>query len=263
MQRYEVSRFFPFVMKNASCAPALSRAGTLAGIIASLLLVAPAAAQVQQAGAERASSGGARLDERPPELDRQFRRAKMAWRRGANLLEAKARLDHLLRERPDDLEARKLRAEVLLDMDRPGAALRDAAHAADFRPRNGLAHLLRAEAARRDSQPDLARRALDRAAEHLPQRAGPHVRLSWNAMLLDRLAQAEAFARVAVALDSTAAPAYRQLARVFTERERSEEAVSVLARGLRAGALKPRAIREAERLRPLADHPRLRDLMRR
>jgi tetratricopeptide (TPR) repeat protein len=250
-------------MNEASRRLASWSAGVFIGLIAALLLGIPAAAQVQQMDAGRAPGGVARAEERPPELDRQFRRAEMAWRRGANLLEAKARLDHLLGERPDDLEARKLRAEVLLEMDRPGAALRDADHAAEFRPRGGMAHLLRAEAARRDSQPDLARRALDRAAEHLPQKTGPHVRLSWNAMRLGRLAQAEAFARVAVALDSSAAPAYRQLARVFTERGSNDEAASVLARGLRAGALKPRALREDERLRSLADHPRLQGLVRR
>jgi predicted Zn-dependent protease len=241
---------------------ALAEAAT-ALLMAATPVIAPAAVQAQQAGAGQASNGAARLEERPPALDRQLRRAKMAWRRGTNLPEAKARLDHLLRRRPDDQAARKLRAEVLLEMDRSGAALHDARHAATSRPRDGVAHLLRVEAARRDSQPALARRALARAAEHLPQKAKPHVRFSWNAMQLGRLAQAEAFGRVAVALDSSSGAAPRQLARVFVERDRADEAAAVLARGVRDGALAPRAIRRDERLRDLTDHPRLRELMRR
>jgi tetratricopeptide (TPR) repeat protein len=226
----------------------------------------PAAAQERQSYAQterrRSAAAGAPV-QRSPEQERQFHRARMAWRAGSSLLEAKARLDRLLRALPADREARKLRAKVLLEMGRPAEALRDAGRAATLAPEDGEAHLLRAEAARERSRFEMAQNALDAAADHLSDRdAALHARLSWNAMLLDRLDQAEAFGRVALQLDSTSAPAYRQLARVFLQRERLDEAAAVLAQGLQIDVLRPRALRKDDLLRRLADHPRLRKLMK-
>ena len=260
-----VVRSLRFAIMNgfAGCKVGLLVAGM--GVLAATGAI-PAMGQVGQGEADSArlkQAPASRAANRSPDQERQFRRALMAWRTGASLLEAKARLDHLLRELPDDVEARKLRAEVLLEMGRPEEALRDATRVVELRPQDGEGHLLHAEAAREDSRLEAARAALDRAAEHLPKQARLHTRFSWNAMLLDRLAQAEAFGRVALALDSTSAPAYRQLARVFLQRERPDEAAAVLARGLRAEVLQPRALHEDELLRSLTDHARLVDLLRR
>jgi tetratricopeptide (TPR) repeat protein len=233
-----------------------------------LLLPSPAAAQTQSYSQAESRSGVAGASpeaagERSPEIKRQLRRARTAWRTESSLLEAKARLDRILRALPTDTEVRTLRARVLLKMGRPAEAFDDAMRAADLAPKNGEAHLLRAEAARELSHFEAARRALDAAADHLPaEDAALHARLSWNALLLDRLDQAEAFGRVALQLDSTSAPAHRQLARVFLQRERADEAAAVLARGLRSDVLRPRALREDELLRRLIDHPRLRDVMK-
>ena len=226
--------------------------------------VSPVEAQVpEEMRSERVLRDSAQLPqrERPPRLDRQFRRALTAWRTGSSLFEAKARLDRVLQEMPGDVEARKLRADVLLRMGRPEEALRDARRAVALRPRDGEAHLLHAEAARESSHLDQARDALDQAAEYLPQESALHTRLSWNAMLLDRPAQAEAFGRVALALDSTSAAAYRQLARVFIMRDRPDEAASVLMRGLQEEVVQPRSIREDELLRQLTDHPLLESVL--
>lgn len=241
-----------------------------AALIAGVLLLGtslavPAAAQQQGVQAEPQGQAAAPADtahKRPPALDRQFHRALTAWRTQSSLLEAKARLDRVLQELPDDTEARKLRAEVLLEMNRPKEALQDAKRTAELHPEDGEAHLLYAEAARESGRLEVARRALDTAAKHLAEDAALHTRFSWNAMLLERPAQAEAFGRVALALDSTSASAYRQLARVFLEQERPDEAAAVLARGLRGAVLQPRSIREDDRLRRLTDHPRLEGLMR-
>lgn len=233
-----------------------------------LLLPSPAAAQTQSYSQAESRSGVAEAPpgaagERSPEIKRQLRRARTAWRTESSLLEAKARLDRILRALPTDTEVRTLRARVLLKMGRPAEAFDDARRAADLAPKNGEAHLLCAEAARELSHFEAARRALDAAADHLPaEDAALHARLSWNALLLDRLDQAEAFGRVALQLDSTSAPAHRQLARVFLQRERADEAAAVLARGLRSDVLRPRALREDELLRRLIDHPRLRDVMK-
>lgn len=249
--------------------------GLVVSLVVSMLLVVstslvasiaalPARAQVEQErDVGRTQESPARADgERTAKLDRQFRRAQTAWRTGASLFEAKARLDRVLHALPSDTAARKLRAEVLLEMGRPEEALEDARRAAELQPEDGEAHLLHAEAARESSRFEEARRALEKASEHLPRNAVLHTRFSWNAMLLDRLAQAEAFGRVALALDSTSAPAYRQLARVFMQRERTDEAAAVLARGLQAGRVQPRSVREDELLRQLTDHPRLKEWMR-
>ncbi|PSQ84387.1 MAG: hypothetical protein BRD44_01130 [Bacteroidetes bacterium QS_7_67_15] len=243
-----------------------SRNVTWAGLLMLVILWGAGPAGAQVPSSEQTDRRQERLTRvqggRPPAIDRQFHRARAAWRTGSSLLEAKARLDRVLRALPKDTEARKLRAKVLLEMGRSAEALSDAERATELAPNDGEAHLLRAEAAREQSRFETARRALDAAADHLPaEDAALHARLSWNALLLGRLDQAEAFGRVALQLDSTSAPAYRQLARVFLERERPGEAAAVLARGLRAKALRPRALREDERLRRLTDHPRLRELV--
>lgn len=196
--------------------------------------------------------------ERPPELSMEYHRAEAAWRSGASLLEAKARLDRVLEERPDDFEARTLRAEVLLAMGRPEEALDDARRATQLVPESGRAHLIMAEAARLSSNLELAEEELDAAAEHLVDDAALHIRFSWNAALLGRLDQAEAFARIALALDEDSAAAYYQLARVFMLKKQPDQAAAILERGLRASLLNAGGITQDSVLTRVKDHPSLR-----
>ena len=198
---------------------------------------------------------------RPPELDVQFHRAETAWRSGASMLEAKARIDRVLAALPDDVEALKLRTQVLLEMDRPAEALRDARRATVLAPRDAEAHLLVCESARRSDAPELAARALQEAAALVSDDAGLHVRLSWNAVLLGRLEEAESFARVALMAEPDGAAGRYQLARVFVLRQQPQAAVTLLAEGLRAELLDPIVIRADTVLVKVADEPGLRDLL--
>lgn len=202
-----------------------------------------------------------RAAERPPVLDAEYHRAEVAWKSGSSLLEAKARLDRVLGELPDDQEALQLRARVLLGLDRPEEALADAQRATELSPTNGEAHLVLSEAARRSNRLDLARRELSEAADHLTDDAMLHVRLSWNAALLDQPERAEAYARIALAQDDKLPEAYYQLARVFAQNGKMDEAAAVLARGLRASVVEPSAIQADKTLRSLVDHAVLRQLM--
>ena len=152
---------------------------------------------------------------RPHELNVQYHRAETAWKSGASVLEVKARVDRVLEALPNDVEALKLRAQALLRMDRIEEALADARRAVRLRSKDGEAHLILCEAARRNGDLEGAERALDAASELVLDDAALHIRLSWNAMLLENYDKAEAFARVARASDPDEAAAYYQLARVF------------------------------------------------
>ena len=198
---------------------------------------------------------------RPPALDEQYYRAETAWKSGASPWESKARLDRVLSRLPDDQEARKLRAQVLLALDQPAEALRDARRAAELAPKDGEAHLIFSEAARVNGDRELALQQLSEAGDLLDEDAMMHVRLSWNAMMLNQPEQAEAYGRIALALDEALDAAYFQLARAFVQSGKPEEAVSVLERGLRASVLDAAAIRADNTLRGLADRAALRPFM--
>jgi thioredoxin-like negative regulator of GroEL len=88
-----------------------------------------------------------------------------------------------------------------------------------------------------------------------------HVRLSWNAVLLGGLDQAEAFARIALNADPGNAAAYYQLARVFVLQGQPDNAATVLATGLNASYLDPTSIRADTVLIRIAEHPDLRSLL--
>ncbi|QXD14301.1 tetratricopeptide repeat protein [Rhodocaloribacter litoris] len=194
---------------------------------------------------------------RTPQLDAQYHRAEAAWKSGASLLEAKTRLDRVLEALPDDQPARKLRARVLLALDRPADALRDAEHAVRLDPDDGEAYTLLCEAARRSGNLARAEQALDAAARHVFDDADLHLRLSWNAVELERLDHAEAFARIALVQAPHKPAAYYQLARVFALQHRPGDAATVLAQGFRRDLLDPKHIREDAVLHPLATHPLL------
>lgn len=205
---------------------------------------------------------GSAQDRRPPELDVEFHRAEKAWRSGASVLEAKIRVDRVLDELPADPEARKLRAQILMSMDRFEEALTDAREAVQLRPQDGEAYLVLSEAARMNGDEHLAINALDAAAERVLEDADFHIRLSWNASLLGQLDRAEAYARIALALGPTRAPAYYQLARVFVRKEQMDDAAAILSRGLRQDLLDPATIQNDSVLTQISGHDALAGLMR-
>ena len=194
---------------------------------------------------------------RSPELNVQYHRAETAWRSGTSMLEAKARVDRVLKALPDDREARKLRAQVLMALGRHEEALDDAIRAVELDPKDGEAHVILCEAARLTGNLPQAEKALDDASHHLRDQVDLHIRLSWNAVELEQLDKAEAFARIALNLDSLDAGAYYQLARVFMLQGVPDNAATILARGFRASLLDAAIIRQDPPLQPLLEHPDL------
>ena len=95
---------------------------------------------------------------RTQDLRVQYYRAETAWKSGASVLEVKARVDRVLKELPDDVEALKLRTRALLHMGRDAEALVDAQRAVALHPTDGEAQLLLSEAARRNGDVLLAER---------------------------------------------------------------------------------------------------------
>ena len=199
---------------------------------------------------------------RPPELDVQYHRAETAWKSGASVLEAKARVDRVLKEIPDDSEALKLRAQVLMAMKRHEEALADAQRAVSLTPQDGEAFLILSEAARLNGDEKLAVDALDAAAERVMEGAEFHIRLSWNAALLGQLERAEAFARIAHNAEPARAAAYYQLARVFVMKNQNDDAAAILAKGLRGNLLDPAAIQRDTVLTRLSGHETLSGLLK-
>lgn len=195
------------------------------------------------------------------EVNRELHRAELAWRSGGSLLEAKARIDRVLEQYPDNLAARKLRAYVLLGLRRPAAALDDARRAAALTA-DAEAYLLVCEAARLSGRDAEARAALDQVSALAFDNAPLHVRTAWNAAELGLLDRAEAFARIALQQDPSLPAAYLQLARIFVQQGQRGAAASVLVRSLTLGVLDARAIEDDDRLRPLLSHPDVRALLR-
>jgi Flp pilus assembly protein TadD len=173
------------------------------------------------------------------------------------MLEAKARVDRVLTALPNDVEALKLRARVLLSMDRNREALNDARLAVRLEGSDAEAHLILCEAARRSGDKELAERALNKAAELVTDDPILHVQLSWNAVLLDKLDEAEAFARIAVAAASDNAAAQYQLARVFILKQQTEDAAIILEDGLRNARLDAETVTADTILVRVAEHPSL------
>ncbi len=178
----------------------------------------------------------------PEQVQMQFHRAQTAWRNRTSILEAKVRIDQVLEDAPDHAEAWKLRAEVLIAMERYQDAQHDAKKATDLDPTDGEAFLILAEAARHNDDAVLASESLEKAAT-LSINAGAefHIKLSRSAVLLgeSELNMAESFARVALAKDPEYAEAYYQLARVFVLQKRNDAAATILIRGFNAELLDP------------------------
>lgn len=194
-------------------------------------------------------------DFRPPELNVQFHRAHTAWSTGNSLLEAKARIDRVLEELPDDVEALKLRAAILMDMDRPDDALADANRAARLAPDNGEAHLLRCESAAQTGRDQDAEEALETASNLFLERIDHYVRLSACALRIGAVTRAESLARVAVAQDDTNPRGHIQLARVFLGTRRPNDARSIVNRLIEANSLSRMAVMADSQLAGLYETP--------
>ncbi|NBC18577.1 MAG: tetratricopeptide repeat protein [Bacteroidetes bacterium] len=192
---------------------------------------------------------------RSPDLNAQYHRAETAWKSGASMLEAKARVDRVLEARPDDAEALRLRAQVLMGMGRLDDALRDARRAVAVAPRTATSQLVLCEVARHAGEREVAAQALQDASELVFDDAALHVRLSWNAVLLEQVEKAEAFARTALALDGENPSAYYQLARVFVLQGEDEAAATVLRNGFQRALLDPSTVRSDSVLTDITDHP--------
>lgn len=171
------------------------------------------------------------------------------------MLEAKARIDRVLESRPNDAEALRLRAQVLMGMERPREALRDAQRAVAVDPKNAESQLVLCEVARNAGEQTLAEQSLQTASELVFDDAALHVRLSWNAVLLDQVEKAEAFARTALALDADESSAYYQLARVFMLQDQRDAAAMILSKGFRRALLDPSTVRSDSLLTRLTAHP--------
>jgi len=169
-------------------------------------------------------------DRRSEEANVQFHRARTAWTTGNSLLEAKARIDRVLIMHPDDAEALKLRAEILMDLGRPEDAFTDASKATDLAEEDGEAHLILCEAAAATDQIGEAERALDTAANLFLTRIDFYVRLSDCAFAIDATVRAESLARVAIAQDEQDVRGHLQLARVFMGLDRLDNARAIVDR---------------------------------
>ena len=217
------------------------------------LSATPARAQLPQRSSEPKQVPG--LDaQRSAELNAQYYRARIAWRSGSNLMEAKVRIDRVVKARPDDAAARKLRAQVLLALERPGPALVDARRAVHLRPEDGEARLILTEALRLNGKKQAARKALKEAAQHLFGKASHRVLLSWNAEQLGLYKQAEEYARDALERNMSLPAAYYQLARVLVRRRQVDAAAAILKRGFSASVLTPGPVVRDSLLRRVAQH---------
>ena len=179
---------------------------------------------------------------RSPELNVQYHRARTAWSTGNSLLEAKARIDRVLTALPEDLDALKLRAAILIDLDRPEEAHHDAWKAAALSPDDGEAHLLVCETAARTERVDEALAALATASGLFLRRIDHYVRLSACALQLGQTTQAASIARIAVAQNEEDPRGHVQLARVFIAEGQMDAARSVLRKAMDDSILSMNAI---------------------
>ncbi|MEM1093966.1 MAG: hypothetical protein AAGJ10_05145 [Bacteroidota bacterium] len=191
---------------------------------------------------------------RPAAQAIQLQRAQTAWESGVGLLEVKARVDLVLREQSNDVQALILRAKVSLAMGEPQAAYADAMYAASIDSTAGEAHLLWAESAIMLEKREQAEAALRRASAHSIEDAIYHVRLSAIAVRLAQLERAESYARIALNLHPDEPAAYYQLARVFVEKGYAAAAVHILKQGFERGLLDMGSVTNDRQLAVMAPH---------
>lgn len=207
--------------------------------------------------AEFDQSARAQRSERPVEWQAELDRAASAFRSGVSFLEAKARVDRVIHVLPDDAQARKLRAQILIALNRPEEALTDARHVLGNDPEDGEAHLLISEAATQMGDAENARGAMRAAARFLVEDADLWTRLGRVAVFQEQVTLAQSFAQAAAAADALGARAYYQIAVLLTQRAQEDDAAETLRLGLSEGRLDPHWIKQHPVLAPLARHPRL------
>ncbi len=200
----------------------------------------------------------------PDSVQMELHRAQTAWRNQTSILEAKVRVDQVIRDAPNHADAWKLRAEVLIAMQRYADAQHDALMATELSPKDGDAFLILAEAARLNGNKELARSSLETASTlSIDEGADFHIKLSRSAVMLGEmeLNMAESFARVALAQDPNYAEAYYQLARVFVLQGRTEDAATTLIRGFQAELLDPVYVGVDSTLSILKGHDSLKEYL--
>lgn len=222
-----------------------------------LLFTPPIAGQLGNAVARPLMVQQQQAIYRPHDMQRQFHRARTAFESGASLLEAKARLDQVIEALPDDREARKLRAQVLLTMNKPAEAFIDAQHAVSLNDFDGEAHVLRCESGATADQRESAHRSLDRAAHFMLRDADLYTRLSACALELGDVTKAESLARVALARAPDSPMARMHLARVFMATGQNDMAARALLEGLEKRVLRPADVRRNGHIAPIMNHPAL------
>lgn len=174
---------------------------------------------------------------RPNNLNAQYYRAETAWKSGNSVLEAKARVDEVLTALPTDQEALKLRSRILLSMDRYDEAYLDARSAVKIKSDDAEAYAILCEAARRSGRTTDAIAAMEQATDLVIDNAALHVHLSREAVLLGQFDRAEAFARTAIIQAPDDPSTHYQMARVFAEQGKYDEARTVVENGVKSRVL--------------------------
>ncbi len=196
-------------------------------------------------------------------VEAQLQRAETAWRSGASMLEAKARVDRVLDMHPDHGEALRLRSFINLSMRSVEEAFADAVRAVEALPEDAGAHVAFVEAARLSGRNYRASEALDRALSLLDSSLDYHLRLSWNALQLEHFDHAESLARVALQAHPEEPGPYYQLARVFQATDREGDAVLTLKRGFERRVLSWSAIEGDALLNEYTSHEALQPFRKR
>ncbi len=210
-------------------------------VFLSLTFLGSSAAQVVGAGSGVRSNA----------ISAQLYRAEIAYKSGASLLEAKVRVDRVLKQLPNDAEALKLRSRVFVAMGRYKEALSDARKAAAVDPNDGDSQLLVAITALQLGNNELAVRSMDKAAGLLVDNAFAHVELSRLARQMMQLEKAEAFARIAVQLQPNQSSCQIELARAFVAQGKTNAAKLVLQKAVGNGIISGQLIRADSLLAPM------------
>ena len=172
---------------------------------------------------------------RNAEQETQYHRARTAWESGISLLEAKARIDRVLAELPEDTDALKLRVSILMGLGRKEEAIDDALLVVQLDSTDGEGQLLLCETAMANGNPTIAHRALESASDLIITGVPFLIRLSTCALSANETARSEALARIAVAQNEKDPRGQIQLARIFLKTGRAPAALGILDRLIEEG----------------------------
>ncbi|NQV71583.1 hypothetical protein HQ496_00570 [bacterium] len=172
---------------------------------------------------------------RNAEQETQYHRARTAWESGISLLEAKARIDRVLAQLPEDTDALKLRVSILMGLGRKEEAIDDALLVVQLDATDGEGQLLLCETAMANGNPAIARRALESASDLIVTGVPFLIRLSTCALSAKETARSEALARIAVAQNERDPRGQIQLARIFLKTGRAPAAMGILDRIIEEG----------------------------